>query len=395
MKKKLLVLNGSHSDIPLIQAGKDLGYYVITTGNNPSLIGHQYSDEYICADFSNYELIASIAQEKQIDAVCACANDFGAITASYVAEKLGLPGHDSFETTLTLHHKDKFKELSKKHHLRTPEAEGFDNEEAALAYAMTLDFPVMVKPIDLTGGKGITKAVTAEEKKAAIHKAMDMSPGKRIVIERFIEGTYHSFSTFLVNKKVTYTFSDNEYFSGDPLCCIISAGPADKIDHTRQILIEECEKLAEILDLVDGRLHLQYVMDAEGNPYVLEYTRRMSGDLYSYPVCRALGFYTPEWIVRAECGLDCSGCPKDVPQTGFVGRYCLRAEKDGFIKSYAIDPELEQYLYDRVIWWSPELEITNYKAQRFGVIFFDFPTREKMLETVSHISDFISIEYAD
>ena len=46
MQKKLLILNGSHSDIPLIQAGKALGYYVITTGNNPDLIGHQYSDEY-------------------------------------------------------------------------------------------------------------------------------------------------------------------------------------------------------------------------------------------------------------------------------------------------------------------------------------------------------------
>ena len=144
MEKKLLILNGSHSDIPLIKAGKALGYHVITSGNNPELIGHQYSDEYVFADYSNYELIEKIAREKQIDAICACANDFGAITASYVAEKLGLPGHDSFETTLTLHHKDKFKEFSDKNNLRTPEAEGFDNEADALAYALSLDYPVMV-----------------------------------------------------------------------------------------------------------------------------------------------------------------------------------------------------------------------------------------------------------
>lgn len=393
--KKLLILNGSHSDIPLIQAGKKLGYYVITSGNNPDLIGHQYADEYVCADYSDYKLIEKIAREKEIDAICACANDFGAITASYVAEKLGLPGHDSFETTLTLHHKDKFKEFSKANKLRTPEAEGFDNEAAAVEYAMGLDYPVMIKPIDLTGGKGITKAFTPEEKRAAIQKAMSMSPSKRIVIERFIQGTYHSFSTYLVDQKVTYCFSDNEYFSGDPLCCILSAGPADRIDQVEHILIEECEKLARLLNLVDGRLHVQYVMAEDGTPYALEYTRRCSGDVYSYPVMRALGLNTPEWIVKAECGISVKDCPKNVPQRGFVGRHCLLGPRNGKVKNVTLAPELQKYVYDQILCWTPGTEITYHQAQRLGVIFFDFPTRELMLDTVARISELVTVEYED
>jgi len=55
--KKLLILNGSHSEIPLIKSAKSLGFYVITTGNNPKLIGHQYSDERCFADFSNPDAI--------------------------------------------------------------------------------------------------------------------------------------------------------------------------------------------------------------------------------------------------------------------------------------------------------------------------------------------------
>ena len=111
--KKLLVLNGSHSDIPLIKAGKELGYYVITSGNNPALIGHNYSDEYVYGDFSDPEGMLQIFKDKGIDAVCSCANDFGAITAAYLSDNLNLPGHDSYEDTLTLHHKDKFKTFSK------------------------------------------------------------------------------------------------------------------------------------------------------------------------------------------------------------------------------------------------------------------------------------------
>ena len=45
--KRLLILNGSHSEIPLIQEAKKLGYYVITSGNAPELIGHTYADEYV------------------------------------------------------------------------------------------------------------------------------------------------------------------------------------------------------------------------------------------------------------------------------------------------------------------------------------------------------------
>ena len=52
-KKRLLILNGSHSDIPLIKAGKELGFYVITTGNNKNLIGNKYADEYHPEDFSD------------------------------------------------------------------------------------------------------------------------------------------------------------------------------------------------------------------------------------------------------------------------------------------------------------------------------------------------------
>ena len=62
--KKLLILNCCHSDIPLIKAAKELGFYVISTGNKPELIGHKYSDQYIKADYSNFDEILRICIEK-------------------------------------------------------------------------------------------------------------------------------------------------------------------------------------------------------------------------------------------------------------------------------------------------------------------------------------------
>ncbi len=81
-----------------------------TTGNNPNLIGHQYANEYIEADYSDQIAILGLSRKLSIDAICSSANDFGAITASYVAEKLSLPGHDNYKTALIIHQKDKFKQ---------------------------------------------------------------------------------------------------------------------------------------------------------------------------------------------------------------------------------------------------------------------------------------------
>jgi len=63
----LLILGGGHSEIPLIKASKELGFYVITTGYNRDGLGHKYSDEYIYADFSNKDEILNIVKERKID----------------------------------------------------------------------------------------------------------------------------------------------------------------------------------------------------------------------------------------------------------------------------------------------------------------------------------------
>ena len=84
--KKYLFVNGSFNEIPLIKAAHNLGFYVITSGNDPKGEGHPFSDEYSPTDYSNPENIYNLAKEKKVDAICSCGNDFGAISASYAAE---------------------------------------------------------------------------------------------------------------------------------------------------------------------------------------------------------------------------------------------------------------------------------------------------------------------
>lgn len=391
--KKILIPNGSFHEIPLINKAKEFDYYVITSGTAPKGLGHKYADEYVYADFSDPEAMLRIAQEKKIDRICSNCNDFGYLSACYVAEKMSLGGHESYENALVLHHKDKFKELSKKLNLHSPVAEGFDNEKTALSWASGAKYPIIVKPVDLGAGQGIKRCNTPDKAEAAIMDAFYKSKCKKIVIEPFVEGTSHSFNAFIVNKKVASYYSDNEYMKFTSYRVSTSAGPADRIDEYVDILIHDTEKVAEALDLPDGLMHSQYMLDKNGEPNILEITRRMSGDWYPYPEMKATGIDWISYIIKAQCGEDCSDFPVKVDQKGFTGRHCLNGRKRGKVKKVKIHPELEKYIYDDIMWMTDGYEIKNIEKDYPGIIFFDFDDRDKLLYMVECIGDYVELIY--
>ena len=177
LNKKMLLLGGGHAEIPLIQAAHELDWYVITTGNAREGLGHPYADKNVFADFSDKDAMLELAKNESVQAVCSGCNDFALLSTVYVCEKLGLPGHDSYATSLEIHHKDRYRALATRLGIPTPRAitvrtsnrtENCADFETAIAQ---LTFPIIVKPVDLTGGKGIHRAANADEAREAYKDA--------------------------------------------------------------------------------------------------------------------------------------------------------------------------------------------------------------------------------
>ena len=392
--KKILIPNGSFHDIPLIRTAKKLGFYVITSGAAPNGEGHKYADEYIYGDFSDKEMMLKIAQDRQIDAICSNCNDFGYLTSCYVAEQLGLPGHESYENAVTLHHKDAFKKFVKQYDISTPPAESFADIKTALKWCANQIFPLIVKPSDLGAGQGICRVNDINSAKNSIEEALNKSKSKRIVIEPFIIGTTHSFNAFIVDKKVAGFYSDNEYMLYTPYRVSTSAGPADGIEQALPVLIHDTELIAKELDLTDGLVHSQYIRDKEGKIHILEITRRMSGDWYPYPEMEATGIDWMQYIVKAQCGMDCSDFPRDRQQQGFTGRHCLNAMRTGKIKHLDFDKELLlPYIYDSIIWGNNDFEIKREDKDYPGILFLKFPNRETQMFTMKHIKNLVTFQF--
>lgn len=375
--KKVLLLCASHNDLGLINALRKLGYYIYSTGNVPGLIGEKYVDEYIQADYSDKELILRLAQKLNIDNICACCNDYGVYTAAYVAEKLGLPGYDSYATTLILHNKDKFKQFALENDIISPGAKAFFQKEEAIAWAKIREMPYIVKPVDCSAGNGICKVENVEIIENTINSAFAKSRSGRIVIEDFVNGTQHGFCTYLLNQKVVAVCSNNEYSLANPYRVEIDTFPATGIEKCQDILIKQVEKIANILNLKDGIFHLQYIEDNDG-PHIIEVMRRVLGNMYSVPANALMGFDWDYWEVRARMGLSCEYFPQKTCAEGFFAYKAILAPENGEILSVKIPEKYDRYLIGKCILHEPGYRITHFASEPVGFLFMRFSSQAEM-----------------
>lgn len=366
--KKLLIAGGSHADIPLIQAAKRLGYHVTTSGNRSQDLGHAHSDAFEPCDYSDPQAVLALARKIGAEALCACCNDFSALSCAFAAKELGLPGHDDPKTAEIIHHKDQWRAFAQEHGIPSPQAIGCSSLEEVQAAIPRLRLPLIVKPVDLTGGKGILRADTAEETLKAAEAAFAISKAKRIVVEEFITGTRHGFTCILRDGRVAFHFADDEMYHLSPYLVSAACTPTSCPPSSIESLIEHSERIAGLLDLVDGIFHVQFIQHEDGNPVIIEICRRAPGDLYIELVRHATGAPYAEWIVRAAAGLDLS----DVfymPSARCVTRHCLMADHTGTLEGFDFDEAVASRIMNRLIWAKVGDQVTDPLTHKFGIVF--------------------------
>lgn len=388
-KKRLLVAGGSHADIPLIQAAKSLGYYTISSGNRAEDLGHQYSDEVQLEDYSDPEKMLALAKKLKIDFICAGCNDFSLISSTYVAEKLGLPGYDSFDTAVTLHHKDQYREFALKAGIPTPYARGYSAGESVSGDFDQFRFPIIVKPVDLTGGKGIGVARTPEEAERVIDQAFSISRAGRIVVEEFIEGSRHGFSLLVRDRKVIFQFADDEHYFINPYLVSAASTPTSVSTSSLQKLVDMAEAICSSLDLADGIFHIQFIETASG-PEIIEICRRPPGDLYITFVKLVTGVDYPEEIVKAYTGAGFGACQQRLCEDYFA-RHCIMSAEPGRVRAIDYDPLIREKVVDQMLWWSEESVITDPRIDKLGIAFIRFDSEEEMRALMPEMQELIKV----
>lgn len=387
MAKNLLMLSAKESDIVFIQTAQKMGYHVITTGYKAERAGNRFADEYLPFDYSDYDGLAQLAREHEISAICQGCTDFCAFTASVVGEKLGFKGHDNLKNTEIIHRKDAFKAFAREHGVRSPLTRSYTSREEALADRDARRFPLIVKPADLAGGAGVRVVENETEYREAVDYAIGWSHIGHIVVEPFIRGTLHSISTFLLCQKVATFGTANDYSYKNPYLTNTGLFPADNWECAADVLIPEIERVASILGLVDGLLHLQYIMDEKGEPWIIEMMRRSPGNNFTTALSNSTGIDWREWILRAEAGEDCSDIPRVCAPKKYYGYHSIMAPKNGVFLAQHIAPELRNYVLEETQWMPRGHEITDYMTEKTGSIQYHFETEDERRSILPRINE--------
>lgn len=390
--KKALLLCASHNDLGTIMALRKLGFYIIVTGNVENLPGQKWCDKYIRCDYSDKYAILEIAKKENITAIVQCCNDYGVYTASYVAEQLSLPGYDSYQTTLLLHNKDKFKNFAIEIGLDCVESKSFIDRTEAINFVKTASFPIIVKPTDASAGNGISKVDVVSEAEAAIDTAFAKSRNNVIVIEPFIQGNQGGFCTFLKNKKVVAVCSNEEYSVLNPYRVEIDLFPSSLPTECKKRLINQIEQIAERLDLCDGIFHLQYIYDGH-KAYIIEVMRRILGNMYHVPGNYSTGMDWEYWETRAKTGMTLDGFPPNIKQEGFYAYKTILAERNGIIESISINNCYEKNLIEIFLLKTQGETISNYMSQPIGFMFLMYESYNEMYNSLikDYKNDFVKI----
>lgn len=387
---KLLVLGGGYADIPLIKAAKKLGFYVITSNLRPDDLGHAYADESYTLDFSDYAAMLKLARELKIDAVCPGCNDFAAFTSAFLASELGLPGQDSMQSTTIIHHKDRYREFAMANGINTPKAYGFTDIQEIKEKIDKLKFPVIIKPVDLTGGKGISVIKEKDKLVAAAQKAFQITRAGRIVIEEYIEGSRHGLSTFLRDGKIVFYFSDNEHYFKNPFLVSAASTPGNVPQLVINKLCSEAERIGSLLDLKTGIFHIQYIL-SNGEPTIIEICRRPPGDLYILFVELATGVEYSSWLVRSYAGMDCDALTQTEPK-GYFTRHCVMSAKAGKVEDIVFKESIKDKIINEFMWWEKGNEIRDEMVEKLGIVFIQFDTKEEMLEKTERMQEIIEVK---
>lgn len=158
-QKKILLLGGSAQQVIAIQTAKDLGYYTILCDYLPDNPGQYVADKYYNASTTDVEAVYQIAKDEKVDGVLAYASDPAALPAAIVAERLDLPTNP-VKSVEILGLKYPWRKFLHDHGFACPKFFSFHPNtsiDEIKEKAKNFTFPIVVKPTDSSGSKGVTR----------------------------------------------------------------------------------------------------------------------------------------------------------------------------------------------------------------------------------------------
>ena len=384
--KKILLLGGTAIQIPIIEKAHEMGLYVITCDNKPDNPGHKLADEYHNVSITDNEAVLQLARELQVDAVVNFILEAGVQAAAYVHERLGKPT-SPYASVHTLSNKKLFREYLKEHGFNTPNLFTCSSKEEALKNISSLNYPIVVKPTDLWGSRGVSRVDKQEELEAALNHAFSNSRGADIIVEEFIEpdGAPIEGDGFAIEGKLTtHVWADvyRDPEAENPITPVCFCYPSAKPQHLLKKLDDELQRLITLLDMKTNAYNVEARIDKDGKVYLMEVAPRNGSNATSDVTSISTGRDIIKGTIEAALGNDCHHLA-DIPCEKFWISYIIHSNHGGTYNGLWLDNSFKTKNFFR---YTPFVNIGDivhpYSSTNcsIGMLIARFDTRQEMDE---------------
>lgn len=396
--KKLMILGGSRYALPVIEAAHQLGIYTITCDYLPDNIAHKYSDEYCNVSIVEKEKVLETAQQHHIDGIMSFACDPGVVTAAYVAERMGLPNVGPYESVCILQNKGRFRSFLTEHGFNVPMAKGYKSIDQAMQDVNLFHWPVIVKPTDSAGSKGVARVDNPDILEESIRYALSYSHSDEFIIEDFI--TQHGYSSdsdsFSVDGELKFVSFDCQYFdknAENPYTPAAYSWPSSMSKEHQEELTSEIQRLLKLLHMQTAVYNIETREGTDGKAYIMELSPRGGGNRLSECLRYATGVDMITNMVKYSVGMPIEPIEQK-PYEGYWAEIILHSDQEGTFQNLWISDEIAENVTERDLWIEPGTYVGGFKGanEAIGTLILRFETKRKLEMVLANQGRYVAVK---
>lgn len=395
--KKLMLLGGMRYLVPVIEAAHKLGVYVITCDYLPNNIAHKYSDEYCNVSILEKDKVLEKAKELKIDGILSFACDPGVVTAAYVAEKMGLPSSGPYESVEILQNKGKFRKFLTENNFNVPVAKQYTDIETALNDTEMFNWPVIVKPTDSAGSKGVTKVEEKDKLKDAINYALKFSHSNEFIIEDFLEkvGDSSDCDSFSIDGKLKFvSFSAQKFDENceNPYTPAAFTWPASISKIHQEELTNEIQRLLTLLNMKSSIYNIETRECTNGKAYIMECSPRGGGNRLAEMIRYMTGVDMITNIVKSALGMELDVIEQKEINDNWA-EIILHSEKEGIFEKLWISEEISSNIVENDLWIETGAHVGGFSGanEAIGTMVLKFDSEIQMNNVLNNQNNYIKV----
>ena len=245
--------------------------------DNKDAVAKNKADFFYPISILDKEAILEVCKNVAIDGITSIASDICMPVVAYIAEQMGLPNYNSTESALKSTNKALMRDAFKQKQVLSPQSITVNNFD--LPSELQIDFPLIVKPTDRSGSRGVTLTNNIHELKEAISVALSESFEKQVVVEEYIEGREISVESISFNGIHYILAVTDKITTGPPYFVELEHHQPSSLskEQLEKVRIATIQCL-DALHIKYGASHAEFKIDKDNNVYVIEVGARMGGD---------------------------------------------------------------------------------------------------------------------